>query len=158
MHHQWHLLHWSLQGSDSMKYFLHAVLQRRYLQWVLKISKADFDLFFKCWARRLNLSIHHYLFVKNIFIPAQWTCLPAASSHRSTHPHCSLAAKVINPAWQHISSFLSVCNNISRLMLQKWLNPHFTSLHTHAHTNYSDSLCPCRERFTVSRLSIMAPS
>lgn len=38
------------------------------------------------------------------------------------------AAQVINSAWQHISSFLSVFNDISRLTLQKWLYP--TSLHT----------------------------
>lgn len=38
------------------------------------------------------------------------------------------AAQVINSARQHISSFLSVCNDISRLTPQKWL--YSTSLHT----------------------------
>lgn len=135
MHQQWQLLHYANPAWEwqYVKYFLLATFLGRYLQSVSRISEAAFDLFFKCSARRLNLSLHHYLSVKNISIPSHWIYLPGASSPRRTHPHFlypSLysAAQVINSAWQHISSFLSVGNDISRLTLQKWL--YLTSLHT----------------------------
>lgn len=88
------------------------------------------------FSKQIKLSLHRYLSVKHFHFPLldifAVGCIPLEEAQpRLCICPLYMEAQVINPGWQHISSFLSVCNDISRLALQMWL--YRTSLPTRIH-------------------------
>lgn len=122
---------------QCVKYFLLAIFLGRYLQSVLRISEAVFDLFFKCSARRLNLSLRDYLSVKNTSIPSHWIYLPVASSRGRTNPHFYIHLFTQQHRWLILRGSIFPPSSLSVTISQVWryrsgCTPHFI---THSYTH-----------------------